>query len=131
VTNGIALRPRLRDALGLVPTAELARARTILLESSGWSHFNDIAAVCAGVGLAAGNSSFAALTERARRLNARLSGHRFLFDSVRVGGSPLTLGADDVSSARDEIAALATASARSWRELVFNASSRPAARTSV
>ena len=33
------------DALGLVPTAELARARTILLElERTWSHLNDIAA---------------------------------------------------------------------------------------
>ena len=35
-----------------------------------WNHLNDIAAVCSGVGLAAGNNRFAALTERARRLNA-------------------------------------------------------------
>ena len=38
--------------------AELARARTILLELERiWSHLNDIAAVCAGVGLAAGNNA--------------------------------------------------------------------------
>ena len=102
VTNGIAYAHACEDALGLVPTAELARARTILLELERmWSHFNDIAAVCAGVGLAAGNSSFAALTERARRLNAGLTGHRFLFGCVRVGGSALDLGADDVRAARD------------------------------
>ena len=58
-----------------MPTAELARARTMLLELERiWSHLNDIAAVCAGVGLAAGNNSFAALTERAPRLNAALTG---------------------------------------------------------
>ena len=89
VTNGVAYAHACEDALGLVPTAELARARTILLELERmWSHFNDIAAVCAGVGLAAGNSSFAALTERARRLNAALTGHRFLFDCVRGRGQP-------------------------------------------
>jgi len=87
-----------------------------------WSHFNDIAAVCAGVGLAAGTNSFAALTERARRLNAALTGHRYLFGSVRLGGSLLSLDADDVRAAREEIAALADASARCWRELLFNAS---------
>ena len=51
-------------------------------------------------------TSFAALTERARRLNAALTGHRFLFGSVRVGGSELALGRDDVRAARDEVAAL-------------------------
>lgn len=123
VTNGVAYAHACEEALGLVPTPELARARTILLELERmWSHFNDIAAVCAGVGLAAGSSSFAALTERARRLNAALTGHRFLFGCVRVGGSPLSLGGDAVRAAREEIGALATASARSWRELLFNAS---------
>lgn len=123
VTNGVAYAHACEEALGLVPTPELARARTILLELERmWSHFNDIAAVCAGVGLAAGSSSFAALTERSRRLNAALTGHRFLFGCVRVGGSPLSLDSDAVRAAREEIAALATASARCWRELLFNAS---------
>ena len=64
-----------RRRSGSARPRELARARTILLELERiWSHLNDIAAVCAGVGLAAGNNRFAALTERARRLNARLTG---------------------------------------------------------
>ena len=123
VTNGVAYAHACEEALGLAPTAELARARTILLELERmWSHFNDIAAVCAGVGMAAGNNQFAALTERARRLNATLTGHRFLFGSVRVGGSDLALDGDAVRAAREEVAALRTESARSWRELLFNAS---------
>jgi Ni,Fe-hydrogenase III large subunit len=123
VTNAVAYAHACEEALGLVPTVELARARTILLELERmWSHFNDIAAVCAGVGMAAGNNQFAALTERARRLNSTLTGHRFLFGSVRVGGSDLALGGDAVRAAREEVAALRTESARSWRELLFNAS---------
>ena len=123
VTNGVAYAHACEDALGLVPTAELARARTILLELERmWSHFNDIAAVCAGVGLAAGNSSFAALTERARRLNAALTGHRFLFGSVRVGGSALVLGPTPSERRARRSPRSATDSARSWRELLFNAS---------
>jgi len=123
VANGVAYAHACEDALGLVPTAELARARTILLELERmWSHLNDIAAVCAGVGLAAGNNSFAAFAERARRLNAALTGHRFLFGTVGVGGSALTLDDAAIRLARDEIAALQSESARSWRELLFNAS---------
>jgi Ni,Fe-hydrogenase III large subunit len=123
VTNGVAYAHACEDALGLVPTAELARARTILLELERmWSHLNDIAAVCAGVGLAAGNNRFAALTERARRLNAALTGHRFLFGSVRVGGSDLALDGDRVRAARAEVAALRSESSGAWRELLFNAS---------
>jgi Ni,Fe-hydrogenase III large subunit len=123
VTNGVAYAHACEEALGLRPTAELARARTILLELERmWSHLNDIAAVCAGVGLAAGNNAFAALTERSRRLNAALTGHRFLFGSVRVGGSDLTLDHDTVRAARAEIASLRADSSRAWRELLFNAS---------
>lgn len=123
VTNAVAYAHACEDALGLEPGAELARVRTILLELERmWSHLNDIAAVCAGVGLAAGNNRFAALTERARRLNAALTGHRFLFGAVRVGGSELSLDAESVRAARAEVGALRTESELAWRELLFNAS---------
>ncbi len=47
--NGVAYAHACEHALGLEPTGELARARTILLElERTWSHLNDIAAVCAG-----------------------------------------------------------------------------------
>jgi Ni,Fe-hydrogenase III large subunit len=123
VSNAVAYAQACEQALGLLPTAGLAGLRTILLELERvWSHLNDIAAVCAGVGLAAGNARFAALTERARRLNARLTGHRFLFGSVHVGRSDIELGREAVDAARDELAAIRSAAARAWRELVFNAS---------
>jgi Ni,Fe-hydrogenase III large subunit len=123
VTNGVTYAHACEHALGLEPTAELARVRTILLElERTWSHLNDIAAVCAGVGLAAGNSFFAGLTERARRLNQALTGHRFLFGTVSVGGSALELHLDDVQTARAELAALHREAASGWRELAFNSS---------
>ena len=119
VTNTVAYAHAWEEALGLVPPPELARARTILLELERlWSHLNDIAAICAGVGLAAGNNRFAALTERARRLNAELTGHRFLFDTVAVGGSGLAIDVDP----RDELDRIRVESSSAWRELLFNAS---------
>ena len=82
VSNVVAYAQACEDALGLVVSPETARARTILLELERvWSHLNDIGAVCAGVGLAAGTAHFAALTERARRLNATLT-TRSLNESV-------------------------------------------------
>src|SRR5260370_13048229 len=90
VTNTVAYAQACEETLGLLPTAELARARTILLElERTWSHLNDVAAVCAGVGLAPGNTYFAALTDRARPLHAALTRHRFLFRRARIGGNPL------------------------------------------
>ena len=62
------------------------------------------------------------MTERARRLNARVAGHRFLFGAIRIGGSSLALDADAISAARDELARLRVEEASGWRELVFNRS---------
>jgi Ni,Fe-hydrogenase III large subunit len=123
VANSVAYAHACEDALGLEPTHDLARARTILLELERvWNHLNDIAAVCAGVGLAAGNTLFAALTERARRLNETLTGHRFLFGAVAVGEGRFTLDENQAGAARNELAALAAESRRGWRELIFNTS---------
>jgi Ni,Fe-hydrogenase III large subunit len=122
VANGVAYALACEDALGLVPSVELARTRTVLLELERvWNHLNDIAAVCAGVGLAAGNNRFAALADRARRINATLSGHRFLFGSVLVGRSDLAVESERVRALRSELEALRSEAVTSWRELLFNA----------
>jgi Ni,Fe-hydrogenase III large subunit len=123
VANGVAYALACEDALGHEPTRELARARTILLELERvWNHLNDVAAACAGVGLAAGTNFFAALTERCRRLNAELTGHRFLFDTVRPGRSTFELSGRQARAARAELAAIREDAERGWRELTFNAS---------
>ncbi len=123
VSNSLAYAHAWEQALGLVPTGELSRTRTVLLELERvWNLLNDIAAICAGVGLAAGNHHFAALTERARRLNAALAGHRFLFGTVRAGGSDLVADRVAVRSARAELAAIRAAALTGWHELTFNAS---------
>ncbi len=123
VSNGVAYAHACEDALGLRPTASLARTRTILLElERTWSHLNDIAAVCAGVGLAAGTALFTALTERARRVNEAVAGHRFLFGSVQVGGSRLAVDARAVANAHAELTSIRAAGERGWREILFNAS---------
>ena len=123
VTNGVAYAQAVEEARGLRAGQELARVRTVLLELERvWSHLNDISAVCAGTGLAAGAQRFAGLTERARRLNECLTGHRFLFGSVAVGGSRLSLDDETVVAARAELADLRAEAASGWRELLFNRS---------
>src|SRR5205807_9038688 len=100
-----------------------ARVRTVLLElERTWNHLNDISQICAGVGLAAGTTRFAALTERARRLNAALTGHRYLFGNIHVGGSNLNITTDQIRSTRAELSALQAEAATAWRELMFNSS---------
>jgi len=123
VANGLTYAHACEESLGLESPSELARVRTLLLELERvWSHLNDIAGVCAGVGFAAGNNLFAALTERARRLNADLTGHRFLFGVVAVGGSSLDLDAHALGNVREELEAIGREAARGWRELQFSPS---------
>ncbi len=123
VASGVAYAFACEQISGQLPHPDVAHARTVLLELERvWSHLNDVAAMCAGCGLAAGATTFAALTERARRLDAELTGHRFLFGSVSVGGSALALGAEQIAAARAELQAIGAAAARGWRELVFNRS---------
>ena len=117
------VRARVRGGARPLARPELARARTILLELERvWNTLNDIGAICAGVGLAAGTSRFAALVDDARRLNARLTGHRFLFGSVAVGGSALDLDEAAVADARETLAQIRRESSRAWHALLFNGS---------
>ena len=123
VTNGVAYAQAVEQLLGYRSSRELARARVVLLELERvWSHLNDISAVCAGTGLAPGAQRFAGLTERARRLNAELTGHRFLFGSVRVRGSQLALDESAIRAAQRELGELRTEASSGWRELLFNRS---------
>jgi Ni,Fe-hydrogenase III large subunit len=123
VTNRVAYAHAAERLAGLRPVAEVGRARTILLELERlWSHLNDIAAVCAGAGLAAGNQRFSALSEDARRLNAELTGHRLLFGTVSIGGSRLALDEHACRDARASLVQIREAAARAWRSLTFNAS---------
>ena len=108
VSNSVAYAHAAESLLGLWPEPELARARTVLLELERlYNHLNDIGAVCAGVGFAAGSMAFAALKERVQRLNRSLTGHRFLFDTIAVGGSTWQVGRDAAAEARRELVDLA------------------------
>ena len=123
VSNSVAFAHAYESAAGLWPTGDLARARTVLVELERlYNHLNDIGAACAGVGFALGTMTFAALKERVHRLNARLAGHRFLFDTVRLGESRLDVDAASSDRARQELLDLAVDARRAWHEVLFNAS---------
>ena len=113
-----------RQRSGCVPTSELARARTILLElERTWSHLNDIAAVCAGVGLAAGNNVLRR-AHRARTPTQRSSSPATASSSTPSRSAAATSPSTPhrVAAAREELASIAADSKSGWRELLFNAS---------
>jgi len=118
VANQVAYAQACEAALGLAPPPALRRARTLLLELERlYNHLNDISAVCAGVGFAPGTMLFAALKERAQRLCAELTGHRFLFGTVAVGASRLAIGAAAARAALAELGELRRAIDAGWHEL--------------
>jgi Ni,Fe-hydrogenase III large subunit len=123
VSNSVAYAHAAESLLGLWPEPDLARARTLLLELERlYNHLNDLGAACAGVGFAPGSMAFAALKERAQRLNQALTGHRFLFHTVTVGGSRWQVDREAAAEARRELRALRDDARKVWCEVLFNAS---------
>jgi Ni,Fe-hydrogenase III large subunit len=66
--------------------------------------------------------AFAALKERAMRLNLDLTGHRFLFGSVEVGLSRIDLTKPVLDRAIGELRELRQDAAEAWREVRFSSS---------
>jgi len=125
VSNTVAYAHAVEDARGLAPDRELRRARTLLLELERlYNHLHDIGALCAGVGFAPGTMAFAALKDRAQRMNELLAGHRFLFGTIAVGDGALALDAQAVDAARGVLRELRADAAAAWRDLEFAGSVR-------
>jgi len=124
VTNTVAYAHAVESAHGLQPDRQLRVARTVLLELERlYNHLHDISAVCAGVGYAPGAMAFAALKDRAQQINMRSFGHRFLFDTVRVGGGGAAqLDAGGIDAALGDLRELRVDSSAAWRELEFTSS---------
>jgi Ni,Fe-hydrogenase III large subunit len=120
VTNTVVYAQAVEETRGLWPDQHTRIARTLLLELERlYNHLNDISAICAGVGFAPGTMAFAALKDRAQRLNALLTGHRFLFGTVDVGRSRLALDHATADAAREMLRDLRSDAATAWRTLEF------------
>jgi Ni,Fe-hydrogenase III large subunit len=124
VANAVAYAQAVEQVRGLWPDDDLRRTRTLLLELERlYNHLNDIGAMCAGIGFAAGTMIFAAFKERAQRVNRALTGHRFLFDAVAVGRGRAP-DPEAAARAREEVAALHAEARGAWRQILFDASVR-------
>jgi Ni,Fe-hydrogenase III large subunit len=123
--NTLAFAEAAEQARRLWPSDGMRRARTLLLELERlYNHLNDLGQICAGVGFAPGAMVFASFKERAQRIIQALVGHRFLFGSVVVGASHLSVSAVDAAAARSDLAELRPDVARAWRALLHDASLR-------
>ncbi len=125
VANAVAVCAALEEAMGLAPDEPLRRSRTLLVELERmWNHLNDVAQICAGVGLSTGSMLFAAFKERTQRVCADLTGHRFMFDAVAPAASPEGPAGAERGVLRAEVASIAADAARAARQLLFDASLR-------
>jgi Ni,Fe-hydrogenase III large subunit len=123
VANSVAYAMAAEELLGLAAGPELRRARTLLLELERlYNHLHDLSAICSGIGFSPGSMAFAALKERAQRLNLRLAAHRFLFGSIEVGRSRLEIDSGAAREAAAEVGEIALGAGRTWREILFNGS---------
>jgi Ni,Fe-hydrogenase III large subunit len=66
--------------------------------------------------------AFATLKDRAQAINERVSGHRFLFGTVVVGGGRFALDRTATETARAELRELRVDAAAAWRALEFTGS---------
>lgn len=87
VSHAVSYCQAAEDALRLQVPRRAAYLRTLYLELERlYNHIGDVGNVCAGVGFAFGVSNGSRLKERLQRLNAELTGHRFLRGVQAVGG---------------------------------------------
>ncbi len=125
VTNAVAFCAAVEDAEGRAPDEAVRRYRTLLIELERiWNHLNDVAQICAGVGLTPGTMAFAELKERAQRVCAALTGHRFMFDAVTLAGAPADPGEAARRDAAAEVTDIAAEAAATARQLLFDTSLR-------
>jgi Ni,Fe-hydrogenase III large subunit len=123
--NTVAFAQAVERAGGRRADDATRRARTLLMELERlYNHVNDLGAICAGVGFAPGAMAFASFKERAQRIVRDLTGHRFMFGSVSVGGSGLSVPPETAAAARAALAALHRDVGPAWRALLFDASLR-------
>lgn len=71
--------------------------RTLFLELERlYNHIGDVGNICAGFGFSVGISQGARLKELLLQLNERITGHRYLRGTVRLGGVRMDLTEEDV-----------------------------------
>ncbi len=120
VANSVAYVQAAESLLGLQPDDDLRRSRTLLLELERlYNHLHDLSALCAGIGFDPGTMTFAALKERAQRINELVTGHRFLFGAIRLSQGGLSLDSATAKRVNDEIELIGIEAASTWRTLAF------------
>lgn len=95
VASSVAFASAVESALGIAVADEITRTRAICLELERlYNHAQCAAALAQSTGLSVGQAQAEIALEQLLRLNAAVSGHRYLFGAVDVGqGRPIDFAA--------------------------------------
>lgn len=92
IAHSLAFAQAIESATGVDVPWRAQVTRVVLAEMERlYNHVNDLANQAEATGLAVGHAQGAILVEQLRRLNADVSGHRYLFGSIVPGGVKIDL----------------------------------------
>jgi formate hydrogenlyase subunit 5 len=95
VAHALALCQALERAAGIEVPRRARFVRTLLAEIERlYNHLGYQADLCQATGLVVAQAQFEILKERLLRVNAQISGHRYLFGTIVPGGISLDLSAE-------------------------------------
>lgn len=105
--HALAVCEALERAAGVIVPPRARFLRTFFAELERlYNHLGYHADLCQATGLAVGQAQFDILKERVLRLNAALTGHRYLFGACVYGGVANDLAASGLQAARSLVADL-------------------------
>ncbi|OAT86430.1 NADH-quinone oxidoreductase subunit C [Desulfotomaculum copahuensis] len=123
VSESLALCRAVEAAAGLEVPARALYLRSILAELERlYNHIGNIAEICESTSLSVGAAQGFMLRERLLRLNALLTGHRYLMYSICYGGVRWDLNLEKIYLLRDILKPLA-ADFRHWFKMLLNTDS--------
>lgn len=122
VTHGLAYANAVEALTGTPVPPRAAWLRLVLAELERlYNHVGDLGNICSGVGFNPGASRLGWLKERFLRLNERLTGHRYLGDTVAVGGLRRDLDQASLESLPGMLTELGAETAQAVRTVIRSA----------
>lgn len=104
IAHSLAFAQAVETATGTEVSQRALATRVVLAEMERlYNHANNLANQAEATGLAVGHAQGEILTEQLRRLNAAVTGHRYLFGSIVPGGVKIDLDARLAGMTREHI----------------------------
>jgi Ni,Fe-hydrogenase III large subunit len=121
--HALAVCEAMERSAGMMIPPRVAYLRTLFAELERiYNHLGYQADVCQATGLVVGQAQFDMLKERILRLNARITGHRYLFGACTYGGVASDLCASTLEAVRPELRSIQLKAERLCRMMLASPS---------